>query len=219
MTGKRPLRARTEPVDVLGSSQFSETGDLSELAFAARDCRNCDLWRNATQTVFGQGSPTAKIVLVGEQPGDREDTEGKPFVGPAGKLLDAMLKEAAIYRDQVYITNAVKHFKWEPRGKRRIHKKPSASEIAACRPWLETEIAALRPAAIICLGATAAQALLGRDFRLTEKRGQFIAASLAPHVMATVHPSVILRAPTEKLREQMRQEFVADLKNVAKLHL
>ncbi len=192
---------------------------LKELARQAQDCKNCDLWRNATQTVFGAGSSRAPIMLVGEQPGDQEDLQGKPFVGPAGKLLQATLQEAGVDLKQVYLTNAVKHFKWEPRGKRRIHKKPSASEIAACRPWLDAEIAALKPKVIVCLGATAAQALLGRAFRVTEHRGELLESSLAPYVMATVHPSSILRAPDEKSRHEQEREFLKDLKKLAAIKL
>jgi DNA polymerase len=159
----------------------------------------------------------AKIMFIGEQPGDQEDREGRPFVGPAGKLLDTALTDAGIDRKTVYVTNAVKHFKWEPRGKRRIHKKPNAVEIAACRPWLDAEIAALRPKIIVCLGATAAQALLGRAFRVTEQRGELVKSSLAPFVMATVHPSSILRAPDEKARHDAMKQFIADLKKIAPL--
>ncbi len=192
---------------------------LKELSTQAQDCRNCDLWRSATQTVFGEGSARAPIMLVGEQPGDQEDLQGKPFVGPAGKLLQATLQEAGIDPKQVYLTNVVKHFKWEPRGKRRIHKKPSASEIAACRPWLDAEIAALKPKVIVCLGATAAQALLGRSFRVTEHRGELLESSLAPYVMATVHPSSILRAPDEKSRHEQERQFLKDLKKLAAIKL
>src|SRR5580658_8385762 len=192
---------------------------LEELKAAAKKCQACDLWKHATQTVFGEGLPNAKIILIGEQPGNQEDLKGKPFVGPAGHLLDEALAEAGIDRKKVYGTNAVKHFKWEPRGKRRIHKKPSAGEIAACRPWLEAEIAALHPQIIVCLGATAAQALLGRDFRVTEHRGEMLESSLAPHVMATVHPSSILRAPDEKTRHEQEHQFLQDFKKIAKIRL
>src|ERR1700722_14468039 len=150
---------------------FPVPASLQETAKAAKDCKACDLWKRGTQTVFGEGRSTAKVMLVGEQPGNQEDLEGKPFVGPAGKLLDAALEEAGIDRMKVYVTNAVKHFKWEPRGKRRIHKKPNMAEIVACRPWLDAEMAAVHPEVILCLGATAAQALLGRDFRVTQHRG------------------------------------------------
>lgn len=187
---------------------------LEELKAAAKKCQACDLWKHATQTVVGEGLPNAKIILIGEQPGNHEDLEGKPFVGPAGHLLDEALAEAGIDRKKVYVTNAVKHFKWEPRGKRRIHKKPGAGEIAACRPWLDAEIAALHPKIIVCLGATAAQALLGSDFRVTQHRGEFLKSSLAPIVMATIHPSSILRAPDEQTRHTEMKRFIADLKKI-----
>jgi uracil-DNA glycosylase family protein len=196
---------------------LSRTGNLETLKQAARDCKACDLWKRATQTVFGGGAATAKITFVGEQPGDQEDLEGRPVVGPAGKLLDKALEEAGIERKEVYVTNAVKHFKWEPQGKRRIHKKPNAAEIAACRPWLDAEIAAIRPQIIVCLGATAAQALLGRTFRVTQHRGEFLKSELAPFMMATVHPSSILRAPDEKARHDAMKQFIADLKKIARL--
>ncbi len=189
---------------------------LAELKETAKNCKACDLWKNATQTVFGEGTPSAKIMFIGEQPGDQEDLRGKPFVGPAGKLLDSALVEAGIDRKEVYVTNAVKHFKWEPRGKRRIHKKPNATEIAACRPWLDAEIAALQPKVIVCLGATAAQALFGRDFRVTLHRGEFLKSPLAPFVMATVHPSSILRAPDEETRHEEMKRFIADLKKLSR---
>jgi DNA polymerase len=169
-----------------------------------------------TQTVFGEGPSNARVMLVGEQPGDAEDLAGHPFIGPAGKLLDRALEEAGIDRSVVYVTNVVKHFKWEPRGKRRIHAKPNAAEVGACRPWLETEIALVRPRVLVCLGATAAQALLGRAFKVTRMRGQFVESPLAPRVTATVHPSSILRAPDEDARRQEMRQFVADLKNVAR---
>ena len=189
---------------------------LERLKAAARDCQACDLWKNATQTVFGEGKTGAQIMLIGEVPGNQEDIEGKPFVGPAGKLLDAALGEAGIDRTKVYVTNAVKHFKWEPRGKRRIHQKPNAAEIAACRPWLDAEIAAVKPRIIVCLGATAAQALLGRDFRVTQHRGEFLKSELAPVVMATVHPSAILRIPDEEAKREELKHFIADLKKIPK---
>ena len=190
---------------------------LEDLKEAAQDCHNCDLWKRGTQTVFGEGGPRAKIMFVGEQPGDQEDLEGKPFIGPAGKLLDKILAEVGIDRKKVYVTNAVKHFKWEPRGKRRIHKKPNAAEIVACRPWLDAEIATLQPEVIVLLGATAAQALLGRNFRVTQHRGEFLKSPLAPHVMATVHPSSILRAPDEETRHEELKRFAADMKKIARL--
>src|SRR5581483_11683420 len=158
---------------------------------AAKQCQACDLYLRGTQTVFGEGARKAELMLVGEQPGDQEDLAGHPFVGPAGKLLDRALADAGIDRAAVYVTNVVKHFKWEPRGKRRIHKKPNAGEIAACRPWLDTEIQLVKPRAIVCLGATAAQAVLGRQFKVTAHRGEFVASPLAPFVIATVHPSSI----------------------------
>jgi uracil-DNA glycosylase family protein len=196
---------------------ISAKASLEELREAAKTCKNCELWKHGTQTVFGEGSTHSKLMLVGEQPGDQEDLAGKPFVGPAGRLLDSALLEAGIDRKRVYVTNAVKHFKWEPRGKRRIHKKPNAAEIAACRPWLDAEIAALRPAVIVCLGATAAQTLLGKDFRVTQHRGKFIESTLAPYVAATVHPSSILRAPDETARHEEMARFIADLKKIARV--
>ncbi len=197
-----------------GSAAAPKAKDIEILREEARDCRACDLWQLGTQTVFGEGRQTSKVMMIGEQPGDREDIEGRPFVGPAGKLLDAALAEAGIDRKTVYVTNAVKHFKWEPRGKRRIHKKPNAIEITACRPWLEAEMAAVKPRVIVCLGATAAQALLGNNFRVTQERGKFIDSPLAPYVMATVHPSSILRAPDEETREQEMKRFIEDLKKI-----
>ena len=193
-----------------------ERPSLASARAAAKDCQACDLWARATQTVFGEGRRKAELMFVGEQPGDSEDLEGRPFVGPAGKLLDRVLEEVGIDRGTVYVTNVVKHFKWEARGKRRIHKKPNVSEIAACRPWLDTEIELVKPRAIVCLGATAAQALLGRQFRLTAHRGEFIPSSLAPLLTATVHPSSILRAPDDETRRRERAAFAADLQRVAK---
>jgi len=187
-----------------------------KLRAAAKSCRACDLWRHATQTVFGEGARNAELMLIGEQPGDAEDLAGHPFVGPAGKLLDRALLDAGIDRERVYVTNVVKHFKWEPRGKRRIHKKPSAREVAACQPWLEAEMALVKPRAIVCLGATAAQALLGRQFRVTAERGAFIKSTLAPLVLATVHPSSILRAPDEETRRLEMKRFTQDLRAVAR---
>jgi uracil-DNA glycosylase len=189
---------------------------IDKVRAAARDCQACDLWRLGTQTVFGDGAKKAELMFVGEQPGNDEDLSGHPFVGPAGKLLDRALADAGIDRSAVYVTNVVKHFKWEPRGKRRIHKKPNASEIAACRPWLDTEIALVKPRAIVCLGATAAQALLGRQFKVTTGRGRFIPSPHAPLVLATVHPSSILRAPDDEARQREMQQFVDDLRIVAK---
>jgi uracil-DNA glycosylase family protein len=189
---------------------------LSSVRVAAKDCRACDLWKRGTQTVFGEGGRRAELMLVGEQPGDTEDLTGHPFVGPAGKFLDRVLAEVGIDRTAVYVTNVVKHFKWEPRGKRRIHKKPNASEIAACRPWLDTEIGLVQPRAIVCLGATAAQTLLGRQFKLTANRGAFVPSSLAPLVLATVHPSSILRAPDANTRRRETERFADDLRLVAR---
>lgn len=167
--------------------------------------------------MFGEGSRTAKVVFVGEQPGNDEDLAGKPFVGPAGKLLDKALVEAGIERNEVYVTNTVKHFKWEPKGKRRIHKKPSGREIAACRPWLEAELEVLKPKVLVCLGATAAQALIGKEFRVSQQRGEFVESPLAEHVVATVHPSSILRAPDDETRHVEMGRFIDDLKKVAEV--
>jgi uracil-DNA glycosylase len=189
---------------------------LETLRQAATRCRACDLWKRGTQTVFGEGAARAQVMLVGEQPGNDEDLAGRPFVGPAGKLLDQALEEAGIDRRQAYVTNVVKHFKWEPRGKRRIHAKPDAVEINACLPWLQAEIGVVKPRVLVCLGATAAQALLGRQFRVTQQRGQFVPSPLAPLVTATVHPSSILRAPDEETRRVERARFVDDLKKVAR---
>ena len=189
---------------------------LSKARDAAKDCRGCHLWKIGTQTVFGEGAKRADLMLVGEQPGNEEDLSGHPFVGPAGKLLDRALADAGIDRTLVYVTNVVKHFKWEPRGKRRIHKKPNAAEIGACRPWLDTEIALVKPRIIICLGATAAQALLGRQFRVTAHRGQFVPSPLAPFVLATVHPSSILRAPDDEARHREIKQFTNDLRTAAR---
>ena len=189
-------------------------GNLQALRDAASRCQGCDLYKRATQTVFGEGTRKASVMLIGEQPGDKEDIAGRPFVGPAGRLLDEALQEAGIDRFDVYVTNAVKHFSWEPdeRGKRRIHKKPRYSEIQACRPWLEAELSAVRPQVVICMGATAAQALLGKTFSVTRQRGTFVSSDLAPFIMATVHPSSILRAPDERARHKQKEAFVRDLK-------
>ncbi len=185
---------------------------LPSLRQAARSCRGCPLWKRGTQTVFGAGPEGAELMVVGEQPGDEEDLAGLPFVGPAGRLLDAALEAAGIDRRRAYVTNAVKHFKWEPRGKKRIHQKPNAGEVRACSPWLQAEIAALRPRAILCMGATAAQALLGRGFKVTARRGQVVPTTLAPLAMATVHPSSILRAPDDETRRAEMARFVEDLR-------
>jgi len=190
---------------------------LPKLRAAAAGCTACHLYKLGTQTVFGEGSADADVVFVGEQPGDQEDLTGKPFVGPAGRVLDEGLAAAGIDRSKVYVTNAVKHFKWEPRGKRRIHQKPNWTEMTACRPWLEAELAVVKPDVLVCLGATAAQSLLGRQFRVTKMRGVPVESDLAPSVVATVHPSSILRAPDEGARQEAMQDFVRDLKAVAKL--
>jgi uracil-DNA glycosylase len=187
---------------------------LTKLRDAAAECKACDLWKTGTQTVFGEGKPSSLILFIGEQPGDREDIEGRPFVGPAGGLLDKALDEAGIDRSKVYVTNVVKHFKWEPRGKRRIHKKPNAVEIRACRPWLDNELKVIKPKAIICLGSTAAQAVIGPKFKVSTQRGQFVPSDLAEFVTATVHPSSILRAPSGEARRAERARFVEDLRRI-----
>jgi uracil-DNA glycosylase len=188
---------------------------LKALREAAAGCRACPLWQTGTQTVFGEGGARASVMLVGEQPGDQEDRAGRPFVGPAGRLLDEALETAGIDRTTAYVTNVVKHFKWEARGKRRIHAKPAWSEIAACRPWLEGELDVVRPTVLVCLGATAAQALLGRQFRVTKQRGTWIDSDLAEHVTATIHPSAILRRRTDEDRHREMDAFVEDLRVVA----
>ena len=187
---------------------------LRTLTVASRGCRACHLWQFATQTVFGEGMAAADVMFVGEQPGNEEDLAGQPFVGPAGRLLSEALELAGIDRGHAYVTNVVKHFKWEPRGKRRIHKKPSAGEIAACRPWLDAEIAVVRPQAIVCLGATAARALLGPSVKVSIDRGRFTPSALAPLVTVTVHPSAILREPDSDARRAAMRAFVNDLKKV-----
>lgn len=195
---------------------FPHDHTLSKLREAAAGCKGCELWKTGTQTVFGEGRPRATVMMVGEQPGDKEDIQGKPFVGPAGAVLDKALVAAGIDRNEVYVTNIVKHFKWEPRGKRRIHKKPNSREINACRPWLNAEIEAVKPRIIVLLGATAAQGVLGRDFRVTQHRGQWVPSELALFVTATVHPSAILRAPDDDSRHEEMRKFVEDLKIVAR---
>jgi uracil-DNA glycosylase len=187
---------------------------LSQLRSAASSCKGCPLWRNATQTVFGSGKQSAEFLFVGEQPGDKEDIAGKPFVGPAGGVLDQALELAGIQREAVYITNAVKHFKWTPKGKRRIHQKPSAREIAACRPWLEAEIQAIKPRAIVCLGTTAAHAVLGRQTKILESRGKPFATDICQRVFVTVHPSALLRIQEPDQREHAMQQFAADLAKI-----
>lgn len=188
---------------------------LNTLREAAAGCQGCPLYKLGTQTVFGEGRKNARVIMIGEQPGDQEDKSGKPFVGPSGQLLDSALDEVGIDRDDVYVTNSVKHFKWEPRGTRRIHAKPNAREIQACKPWLSAELQVVKPQMVVCLGATAAQALMGKDFRITKSRGEiFRDTQYAPWLMATVHPSSILRAPSEE-REAARRAFVEDLRVAA----
>jgi uracil-DNA glycosylase len=208
-------RHKRRPDPAVTANADLTPGSLAAARESAKGCRACHLYQRATQTVFGEGPTRARIMMVGEQPGDAEDLAGHPFVGPAGKLLDRALAEAGIERRAVYLTNVVKHFKFEPRGKRRIHKKPDSAEIGACRPWLETELALVKPAVLVCLGATAAQTLLGRAFKVTAQRGTFVPSPLAPRVTATVHPSSILRAPDETTRRADMKRFVRDLKRIA----
>lgn len=224
--GKADAAARRKPVprsdDQVPEERRSaapfvpETTSVKKLSAAAHECTGCDLYKNATQVVFGAGPQKARVMFVGEQPGDQEDRQGMPFVGPAGALLDKALEDAGIPRDDVYVTNAVKHFSWEPRGKRRIHKKPRASEIKACRPWLEAELRAVKPAILVCLGATAAQSVMGNQFKLMQNRGTLQTSALAERVVATIHPSAVLRAPDSEGRRQAYESLVADLKVVAK---
>jgi DNA polymerase len=196
-------------------SEIPQKGTIPELRAAAAGCKACDLWKLGTQTVFGEGRSTARVMLIGEQPGDKEDMEGRPFVGPAGAVLNKALAAAGIDRNDVYVTNIVKHFKWEPRGKRRLHKKPNTLEVGACRPWLEAEIRAVKPQIVVLLGATAAQGILGNKFRVTQNRGEWLTSEIAPNVVATVHPSSILRAQDDESRHEEMAKFVADLKKVA----
>lgn len=188
--------------------------EYRSLVIAASACEGCDLYKNATQTVFGEGDVNSGVMFVGEVPGDEEDLRGHPFVGPAGRLMERALDEVGIDRQKIYLTNAVKHFKWKPRGKRRIHEKPSIREIVACDPWLQAELSLVKPRILVCLGATAAQSLIGKDFRVTQMRGKWIDSPLAEKVMATIHPSAILRTPDD-LRDQAYRDFVADLSTVA----
>ncbi|AKF80475.1 DNA polymerase [Myxococcus fulvus 124B02] len=208
-------------VQTTAAPLIPESPTYDKLREAASGCQACSLWKTGTQTVFGEPvgrpGPGPRVMLVGEQPGDQEDREGRPFVGPSGRLLDEALEEAGIDRSQVYVTNTVKHFKWTGDGKRRIHAKPNTTEVRACLPWLEAEIQVFRPDILVCLGATAAQALLGKDFRVTQQRGQPIPSAWAPVVVATVHPSSILRAPDPEARERQREAFVEDLRAVARL--
>jgi uracil-DNA glycosylase family protein len=216
------MSKRSKPLDALPilAAAHQTLLDVAKTIDATRvraaHCNACDLYKRATQTVFGEGAAKPKIMFLGEQPGDQEDQQGRPFVGPAGKVLDTAMEKAGINRAETYVTNTVKHFKWESRGKRRIHKKPNGAEIAACRPWLNSEIALLKPEVIVCLGATAAQALLGRTFRVTQNRGQLMKSLLAPFIMATVHPSSILRAPDENTRQAEMSRFIDDLKKVVR---
>ena len=194
-----------------------ESHDYKSLRSAADNCKGCDLYKFATQTVFGEGPVRAEIMLVGEQPGDEEDIKGHPFVGPAGRLLDTALEEAGIDRSLVYVTNVVKHFKWKPAGKRRLHQKPRAAEMAACKPWLGAELELVKPQILVCLGATAAQSLLGKDFRITKMRGKCIESPVAKRVIATYHPSAILRAPDDEMRSRQYGELVLDLRTAAQM--
>jgi uracil-DNA glycosylase len=204
-------------LDQTAAPLIPERPTLRKLREAAARCTACPLHETGTQTVFGDGSPDAEVMFVGEQPGDHEDLQGKPFVGPAGKLFDKALEDAGIDRSQAYVTSVVKHFKWQPRGKRRIHQKPNRSEIAACRPWLDAELEVIQPRVLVCLGAVAAQTLLGRGFRVSKQRGQLVQSDLAENVIATVHPSSILRADDES-RERQYRDFVRDLDKVAQLN-
>jgi uracil-DNA glycosylase family protein len=223
-TSRNRGSAVTRPVRDGSAQRINSTAlappkaNLNVLRRVSRTCKACHLWKGATQTVFGEGASKARIMLIGEQPGDQEDKSGHPFVGPAGKLLDQALIEAGIDRSDVYITNVVKHFKWAPaeRGKRRIHKKPNYAEIKACRPWLDAELSVVKPDVLVCLGASAAQALLGRDFRVSQQRGKLIESELAPRVAATVHPSSILRAPDDHSRHLEFEAFVRDLTHIVK---
>jgi uracil-DNA glycosylase len=207
---------RTDAEGFARPAQPPDTTSWSALREAAKDCEACHLYKGATQTVFGEGPKGATMMLVGEQPGDYEDVAGKPFVGPAGKIMDQALEEAGIDRTKVYVTNVVKHFKWEPRGKRRIHQKPNSREIAACRPWLEAELRIVKPKLVVAMGATAAQTIFGPAFRVTRERGKVLSSKLAPRVLATVHPSSLLRQPDEASREREYKRFVSDLR--AALH-
>ncbi|HYY07059.1 MAG TPA: UdgX family uracil-DNA binding protein [Actinomycetota bacterium] len=193
-----------------------ERTTLPAMREAVQDCRGCDLYEDATQAVFGEGPEKARVVMVGEVPGDKEDLAGRPFVGPAGAMLDKAIEDSGLIRDDVYITNVVKHFRFEPRGKRRIHKKPSAEQIRACMPWLEAELSRVGPEVLVLLGATAAQAILGRSFRVTQQRGEFVESPLAPLVTATIHPSAILRTETDEERQEAFDGFVRDLRVVAR---
>ncbi len=219
---KKPVRDRKPPVnDAAGAATAAPfvppTASLRVLSAAAHTCRGCDLYKTATQVVFGAGPRHARVVFIGEQPGDQEDRQGEPFVGPAGALFDKALADAGIPRKTAYVTNAVKHFKWEPRGKRRIHKKPRVSEVKACRPWLDAELQAIQPRIIVCLGATAAQAVFGSQFKLMQQRGKVLPTALGAQGLATIHPSAVLRATDAESRRNAYEMLVADLKIVAGL--
>ena len=204
-----------KPLAISAADFLPARRTLPGLREAVQGCKGCDLWKRATQAVFGEGRVGAEVLMIGEQPGDQEDLQGRPFVGPAGRVLDKALEAAGIERDDVYVTNIVKHFKWEPRGKRRIHKKPSGMQIAACRPWFDEEVKAIKPKVIVCLGATAAQALLGSNFKVTQSRGKLISAGTIP-IIATVHPSSILRAPDDETRHAEMAKFIDDLRIVVR---
>jgi uracil-DNA glycosylase family protein len=210
------LSARKDP-DVSAADFIPADANWRELKSASKDCRGCPLYKDATQTVFGEGALDSTIVMVGEAPGNDEDLEGRPFVGPAGRLLDSALEQAGVERRSVYMTNAVKHFKFEQRGKVRIHKKPGAREISACKPWIEEELRRIKPLVLVCLGATAAQALIGRDFRITQRRGEVVATDYCAQTLATYHPSAVLRAPDSKAREAMLAALVDDLTSARRL--
>lgn len=213
-----PLPMATRTPKTTAAAWVPDRGGLAALQRASQDCRGCDLWRNATRTVFGEGPAHPDLLLVGEQPGDTEDLAGRPFIGPAGRVLDEALAAVGIDRGRAYVTNAVKHFKWERgSGRRRIHARPNQAEIQACRPWLEAELSVLGPKVLVCLGSTAAQALLGSAFRVTVHRGEWVPSTLAPHVLATVHPSSILRALGEAARAEAMQALIRDLRPVARL--
>jgi len=208
------VTARRGPATGAAADFLPERRTLAALGAAAAECRGCPLWARATQTVFGAGPRGARVMMVGEQPGHDEDLAGKPFVGPAGRVLDRALEAAGLARADVYVTNVVKHFNWEPKGKRRIHAKPDRMEIAACLPWLEAELDVIEPVVLVCLGATAARTLIGPRFRVTRQRGEWVRARWAPHVMATVHPSAILRVPDDATRRAEMERFVVDLKRI-----
>lgn len=211
---RRPTPSTTDEDISTAARLIPSRASLSSLRRRAAECEACPLYKDATQTVFGEGSPRADTMLVGETPGDQEDLQGRPFVGPSGRLLDRCLAEAGIDRKRTYVTNVVKHFKFTQLGKRRLHKKPSAGEIQACRPWLDAEVAIVRPTVLVCLGATAAKAIFGEDFRVSQSRGHFIESPFAPHVITTVHPSSLLRARDEE-REREIARFIEDLRKVA----